>query len=72
MNDQTTGLIEQRWVAFGPNGAVGSIHHTDHRYVVRMIEGTEDRRAYDSLAVAKSALRAAMRPGSERPEFREH
>ena len=72
MNDQTTGLMEQRWVAFGSNGAVGSIHHTDRGYAVRMLGTEGDRGVYDTLDVAKSALHAAMRPGSEWPEFREH
>jgi hypothetical protein len=71
MNDQET---QQRWVAFGPNGAIGSIVRSDEGYSVRMIDDpdAQDRGTYDALDVAKSALHAAMTPGSDWPEFREH
>jgi hypothetical protein len=71
MNDQET---QQRWVAFGPNGAIGSIVRSEDGYTVRMIDDpdAQDRGRYDALDVAKSALHAAMTPGSEWPEFREH
>lgn len=68
-NDTMTG---QRWVAFGPAGAVGTIHHTDDGYAVRLLDDSEPRGVYPSLDVAKSALHAGMTPGSDWPEFREH
>jgi hypothetical protein len=70
MSDET--MTTQRWVAFGATGAVGSIEHAGDRYTVRLLDDTEERGAYPSLEVAKSALHAAMRPGSDWPEFREH
>jgi len=71
MNDQET---RQRWVAFGPTGAIGSILRTDDGYAVRIIDDPDDlsRGTFESLDVAKSALHAAMEPGSDWPEFREH
>jgi hypothetical protein len=69
MNDQAT---QQRWVAFGPAGAIGSILRTDEGYTVRLIDEAQDRGTYDTLDVAKSALHAGMGPGADWPEFREH
>lgn len=70
MSDTTT--ITARWVAFGPSGAVGSIHRTDDGYRVRLLDTVGDRGTYPTLDVAKSALHAGMKPGAEWPEFREH
>ncbi|PRY70072.1 hypothetical protein B0I08_101197 [Glaciihabitans tibetensis] len=70
MSDKTT--IYQNWVAFGPAGAVGSIHRTDDGYIFRLLGDSEPRATYPSLEVAKSALHAALLPGSDWPEFREH
>ena len=71
MNDQET---RQRWVAFGATGAIGSILRSDDGYTVRIIDDPDDadRGTFASLDVAKSALHAAMEPGSDWPEFREH
>jgi len=71
MNEQVT---QQRWVAFGPTGAIGSILRGDAGYTVRLIEDpdAQDRGIFETLEVAKSALHAAMGPGSDWPEFREH
>jgi hypothetical protein len=69
MNEQTT---QQRWVAFGPAGAIGSIVRTENRYTVRLFDDAGERGTYDSLDVAKSALHAGMEPGADWPEFREH
>lgn len=71
MNEQST---QQRWVAFGPNGAIGSITRRDEGYTVRLIDDpdAQDRGTFTTLDVAKSALHAGMAPGSEWPEFREH
>lgn len=63
---------EQRWVAFGASGASGTILHTTIGYAVRMLNDDSARGIYPSLEVAKSALHAAMAPGSDWPEFREH
>jgi hypothetical protein len=69
MDDTVTG--QQRWVAFGPAGAVGSIHRTTEGFAVRLLDGSPDRE-YPTLDVAKSALHATMAPGSDWPDFREH
>ena len=65
-------LIGQTWVAFGPAGAVGSVHRIDGGYTFKLLTDPDFRAAYPSLAVAKSALHAALLPGAEWPEFREH
>ncbi len=70
MTESTT--VEQRWVAFGSAGAVGTIHRVGADYRVKLIDDAEYRGTYPSLEVAKSALHAALAPGSEWPEFREH
>lgn len=64
-------MTTQRWVAFGPAGAVGSIHRTGNGFQLRMLDGGETRE-YPSLEVAKSALHATLPAGSDWPEFREH
>ncbi|HWM34253.1 MAG TPA: methyltransferase [Pseudolysinimonas sp.] len=70
MSENTT--TEQRWVAFGPAGAVGSIHRTTDGFEVRLMNDPTPRGTYPTLDVAKSALHASMLPGSDWPEFREH
>ncbi|MBX3193539.1 MAG: methyltransferase [Microbacteriaceae bacterium] len=70
MSDKTA--TEQRWVAFGPAGAVGSIHRTDDGFEVRLMSDDAPRGNYPTLDVAKSALHASLLPGSDWPEFREH
>ena len=69
MTDNT--MTGQRWVAFGPAGAIGSIHRTDGGFLVKLLDAPEGRE-YPSLEVAKSALHATMPSGSDWPEFREH
>ena len=71
MSDRST-MTEQRWVAFGSSGAVGSIHRVDAGYEVRLISDTTPRGVYPTLDVAKSALHASMLPGSDWPDYREH
>ena len=71
MSDRDTAT-EQRWVAFGTAGAVGSIHRTDDGFEVRLMKDDTALGSYPSLDVAKSALHAGMLPGSEWPDFREH
>ena len=70
INQQT---IEKTWVAYGPAGVVGSVHRIDDgSYTFRLLSDENARGEYPSLEVAKSALHAAMEPGSDWPEFREH
>lgn len=66
-----SAVTEKTWVAFGPVGAVGTIQRNDEGYAVRLLDDTTHRGIYPSLDVAKSALFAALLPGSEWPEFRE-
>ena len=70
MSESTT--VERRWVAFGPAGAVGSIHQTGDGFQMKLVDDADYRGSYPSLDVAKSALHASLLPGSEWPEFREH
>lgn len=70
MSDTT--LVRQTWVAFGPAGAVGSVHAIEGGYTFRLLNDSVPRGVYPSLSVAKSALYAALEPGSEWPEFKEH
>jgi hypothetical protein len=65
-------LSRQTWVAFGPAGAVGSIHRVEDGFTFKLIADSEARAVYPSLEIAKSALHASLLPGSEWPEFREH
>lgn len=71
MSDRQT-MTEQRWVAFGTAGAVGSIHRTEDGYEVRLMSDTTPRGTYPTLDVAKGALHASMLPGSDWPDYREH
>ena len=71
MSDRQT-MTEQRWVAFGTAGAVGSIHRTDDGFEVRLMSDATPHGMYPTLDVAKSALHATMLPGSEWPDYREH
>jgi hypothetical protein len=71
MSDNTTTMTGQRWVAFGPAGALGSIHRTDDGFLLKMLDGSEER-SYPSLEVAKSALHATLPTGCDWPEFKEH
>jgi hypothetical protein len=65
-------LTGQSWLAVGPAGAVGSVHRTTAGFTVRLAGRDEFHGDYPTLAVAKSALFAALGPGAEYPEFREH
>lgn len=73
MMDTSTQTVEsQTWVAFGPAGALGSVHRIDGGFTFRLLTDDGYRATYPSLEVAKSALFAALEPGSDWPEFREH
>lgn len=65
-------LTGHTWVAFGPAGAVGSIHGVEGGYTFKLKSDKDFRAVYPSLEVAKSALHAALEPGSDWPEFKEH
>lgn len=67
-----TTTTTARWVAFGPAGAVGSIHRTDDGYSVRLLDDADYSGTYPTLEVAKNALYARLTPGSDWPDFREH
>ena len=70
MSDTVT--TNRTWVAFGPNGALGSIHEADGGFTIKLLADAEHRGNYPTLDAAKGALMASLPPGSERPEFREH
>jgi hypothetical protein len=65
-------VIYQNWVAFGPAGAIGSVHRIDAGFTFRLLGDDAPRPTYPSLEVAKSALHAALPPGTDWPEFKEH
>ena len=60
------------WVAYGAAGVVGSIRKDDDGYTVTMAGADAAAGTYPTMDVAKRALHARMRPGSDWPEFREH
>jgi len=70
MSDKT--VIYQNWVASGPAGAIGSVHRIDGGFTFRLLGDEAPRGVYPTLDVAKSALYAALVPGSDWPEFSEH
>jgi len=72
MMSETTNTIRQTWVAFGPAGAVGAVHRVDDGYTFKLLDDSESRSLYPTLEVAKHALHAALAPGSDWPEFKEH
>lgn len=65
-------LTGRRWVAFGPAGAIGSIHSVDEGYTFKLMDDGDYRGVFPTLDAAKNALQATMPSGSERPEYREH
>jgi hypothetical protein len=75
MNEATEvhdATVHGTWVAIGSVGAVGSIHRVADGYSVKLLPDGISRGTYPSLDVAKNALHAALPPGTERPDFREH
>ena len=65
-------LTGHRWVAQGPAGAIGSVHSVEGGFTFKLLTDDGYRGVYPTLDVAQSALYAALLPGSEWPEFREH
>ena len=68
----TTTTTRTIWVAFGASGVVGTIRKDVDGYTVTMADAEASAGVYPSMAVAKSALYARMRPGSDWPRFQEH
>lgn len=60
------------WVAYGPNGVVGKIQKEADGYRVHMAGKDEPLGVYPSMEIAKNAVHSHLKPGSDRPEFREH
>jgi hypothetical protein len=60
------------WVAFGESGVVGTIRKDSDGYTVTMAGAEASVGIYPTMDVAKSALHARMRPGSDWPTFQEH
>ena len=70
MSDMT--MTGQTWVAFGPAGALGSIHGADGGFTFKLVTDDGFRAVYPTLEAAQGALYASLLPGSEWPEFKEH
>jgi hypothetical protein len=68
----TTETHHALWVAYGETGVVGSIRKDDDGYTVAMAGADEATGTYPSMDIAKSALYAQLKPGSDWPQFREH
>lgn len=68
----TTATRHALWVAYGTSGVVGTIRKSDDGYTVTMSGAGEPHGTYPTMAIAKSALHARLRPGSDWPQFREH
>lgn len=60
------------WVAYGTGGVVGMIRKDERGCTVTMAGADASLGTYPSMEVAKAALHAAMAPGSDWPQFREH
>lgn len=71
MSNSTTSTEGRTWVAFGSVGAVGAIHQVGDSYAYRLMD--EDFHGmFPTLDAAKGALHAALKPGSDWPDFKEH
>ncbi|GAA1961072.1 methyltransferase [Microbacterium aquimaris] len=68
----TTETTHGLWVAYGPAGVVGSIRHDDEGYTVTMAGADETTGTYPTMEIAKNALHAHLKPGSDWPQFRQH
>ena len=65
-------MTKRLWVAYGPNGVVGKIQQDAEGYSVHMTGKDERLGVYPSMEIAKNAVHAHLKPGIDRPEFREH
>lgn len=75
MSDTTqsqTTLTGKTWVAFGPAGALGSVHGVNGGFTFKLMTDDGFRAVYPTLEAAQGALYASLLPGSDWPEFREH
>jgi hypothetical protein len=70
MSDTT--LTRHTWVAMGPAGTIGWITGGEGGYTFKLVNDKQERAVYPNLEVAKSALHAALVPGTDWPEFSEH
>jgi hypothetical protein len=68
----TEAKTRRLWVAYGPVGAVGKIQKDDDAYIVQMAGADDPLGSYPTMEIARSALQAHLKPGAERPEYREH
>lgn len=65
----STHVLGKTWVAFGPSGALGSIHSQEDGYAVRLLKHEQQHGVYPSLEIAKNALRGVA---GDDLEIREH
>lgn len=73
MTTTTTTHAGRLYVAYGPAGAVGTVREVDRGvFAVTMAGADSPLGQYEGLEVAKNALVSHLKPGSDRPEFREH
>jgi hypothetical protein len=70
MSDTT--LASHIWVAFGPAGAIGSVHPVEGGFGFRLVGEQLRPAVYPTLDVAKRALFGCLPTGTEWPDFREH
>lgn len=69
----TTTQTRRLYVAYGPAGAVGVIREVEQSvYAVTMAGADAPIGRYEGLEIAKNALVSHLKPGSDRPEFRQH
>lgn len=68
----TETAARRLWVAYGPTGAVGKIQKDGDEYTVQMAGADAPLGTYPTMEIAKSALVGQLKPGADRPEFREH
>jgi hypothetical protein len=68
----TETVTRRLWVAYGPGGVVGTVQKDAAGYAVHMAGADERLGVYPSMQIAKNALHSHLKPGSDRPEFREH
>ncbi|MDI9890254.1 MULTISPECIES: methyltransferase [unclassified Microbacterium] len=69
MSETTTRRL---WVAYGPGGVVGTIQKDAEGYAVHMTGRDERLGVYPTMDIAKNAVHSHLKPGSDRPQFREH
>ncbi len=68
----TTETHTALWVAYGTGGVVGSIKKSHDGYTVTMARADTSLGTYPSMDIAKNALHAHLKPGTDWPTFEEH